>query len=390
MGIYYADLYPLLLPVHKSVESPTSTTFEDTQSYVVTTPPAIQTVFHHAGLKRRPRYPEASHLSGAGPSQGYGAIPGSPREDAPLLPSHARHTDSLSEAVATRYIPFWSVFAWLFNIITFQSFRPLADVEEEEVREAQNQPAYRYGHGKSRPRIAGGGANLPLLVIAALSEWIALLDTRGTGGSFLGSMMGCLQGFESDLADLERILTTPLPIIYAAHLRHTVWIYLFFLPFQLIDPLGYLAVLAVALAAFLYLGFLAAAEEVEQPFGYEENDLDLDMLIRDIIHVDIQATLARGTPNSSPASASKEAGEPSQGSIADACKLQDSLKVSHDDPHGQGHGDDTPVMSAPPVVKKEQLNTNTSLPVATQVTIQPAPTPMNGAQSSRPSAGPSK
>lgn len=47
----------------------------------------------------------------------------------------------------------------------------------------------------------------------------------------------------------------------------TVWLYLFFLPFQLIEQLGYLVILAVAIAAFLYLGFLAAGEEIEQPFG---------------------------------------------------------------------------------------------------------------------------
>ena len=47
----------------------------------------------------------------------------------------------------------------------------------------------------------------------------------------------------------------------------TVWLYLCFLPFQLTQPLGYLTVLAVGVAAFLYLGFLAAGEEMEQPFG---------------------------------------------------------------------------------------------------------------------------
>jgi len=42
------------------------------------------------------------------------------------------------------------------------------------------------------------------------------------------------------------------------------------------------------IASFIYLGFLAAGEEIEQPFGYDENDLDLDLFCRAIIHVDIQ------------------------------------------------------------------------------------------------------
>lgn len=64
----------------------------------------------------------------------------------------------------------------------------------------------------------------------------------------------------------------------------------------------------VCVGAFVYLGFTAAGEEIEQPFGtflslvswrlhllimvliagYEDNDLDLDMFCREIIRQDIQ------------------------------------------------------------------------------------------------------
>jgi len=98
-----------------------------------------------------------------------------------------------------------------------------------------------------------------------------------------------------------------------------VWLYLFFLPFQLTEPLGYMTILAVAIAAFLYLGFLAAGEEIEEPFGYEENDLDIDLFIRDIIHVDMQTLMSRSCPNSYPALKPKDAGERTQGAIADTC-----------------------------------------------------------------------
>jgi hypothetical protein len=66
-------------------------------------------------------------------------------------------------------------------------------------------------------------------------------------------------------------------------------------------------VLQVSLGAFVYLGFVAAGEEIEQPFGasffrgvthfssfeirvagYDDNDLDLDMFCRDIIRQDIR------------------------------------------------------------------------------------------------------
>ena len=44
-------------------------------------------------------------------------------------------------------------------------------------------------------------------------------------------------------------------------------IYLFFLPFQLVDQFGYYTIPGVGIAAFIYLGLIAAGEEIEQPFG---------------------------------------------------------------------------------------------------------------------------
>lgn len=49
-----------------------------------------------------------------------------------------------------------------------------------------------------------------------------------------------------------------------------VWIYLFLLPFQLVNQFGWYTIPGVAVAAFFYIGFLAAGEEIEQPFGYDE------------------------------------------------------------------------------------------------------------------------
>ncbi|KAI0326183.1 UPF0187-domain-containing protein [Cubamyces sp. BRFM 1775] len=154
------------------------------------------------------------------------------------------------------------------------------------LREATDRLGFT--HSKHRPRLAGGGENLPLQILRSLSVWVSVLDERGVvPGSTLGGMYGCLAAFEDSLCTLERILTTPLPFVYSVHIR-TVWIYLFFLPFQLVDLFGWYAIPGVAIAAFIYLGMIAAGEEIEQPFGYDENDLDLDFFCRAIVHADIE------------------------------------------------------------------------------------------------------
>ena len=44
---------------------------------------------------------------------------------------------------------------------------------------------------------------------------------------------------------------------------------LLFLPFQLEPILGWTSPLAVGIAAFLFLGFLAIGEAIQSPFGYD-------------------------------------------------------------------------------------------------------------------------
>ncbi|KAF7358756.1 hypothetical protein MSAN_01214600 [Mycena sanguinolenta] len=151
------------------------------------------------------------------------------------------------------------------------------------------------------------GENLPEEVLRCLSEWVSVLEERGTvPETSLGAILGGIQQFEMSLTTLEHILTTPLPFVYSVHIRCgplsfssysrnssrlasvVVWLYLFLLPLQLVNDFGWHTVPAVCVGAFIYLGFLAAGEEIEQPFGYDDNDLDLDMFCPDIIQLDIR------------------------------------------------------------------------------------------------------
>ncbi|KAE9404654.1 hypothetical protein BT96DRAFT_916745 [Gymnopus androsaceus JB14] len=128
-----------------------------------------------------------------------------------------------------------------------------------------------------RTNVGGDGDNLPLEILRCLSEWCSVLEDRGTvPGTSMGAIMGCIASFEDSLSG------------------DTVWIFLIFLPFQLVGMFGWHSIGGTLIASFIYLGFLAAGEEIEQPFGMRfaldrgSNDLDLDLFCRAIIHVDIQ------------------------------------------------------------------------------------------------------
>ena len=94
-------------------------------------------------------------------------------------------------------------------------------------------------HGEEEDYPKGRGSSLPLELIGVMSSYLATIEDRGTvPGMSLGPMIGALQGLEDCLTTLEKILTTPLPFVYSAHIRHTVWLYLFFLPFQICETFG--------------------------------------------------------------------------------------------------------------------------------------------------------
>ncbi|KAI1782735.1 hypothetical protein LXA43DRAFT_1187438 [Ganoderma leucocontextum] len=170
-------------------------------------------------------------------------------------------------------------------------------------------------HSKHRPRLS---------VLDERGVVSGEYEPRPGIGRHLGGMYGCLAAFEDSLATLERILTTPLPFVYSVYIWFVIKIgvccnitptsrtrsapdfsqyhcldLLVFLPFQLIDLFGYYAILGVCIAAFICLGLIAAGEEIEQPFGYDENDLrlDLNFFCSATIHADIERSKRISCPN---------------------------------------------------------------------------------------------
>jgi putative membrane protein len=78
------------------------------------------------------------------------------------------------------------------------------------------------------------------------------------------------------LGACERILKTPIPLAYTIHLKQLVLVYCLTLPFQFVDELIWMTAPIVALVSFTILGIEEIGIEIEDPFGYDANDLPLD------------------------------------------------------------------------------------------------------------------
>ncbi|KAL7334959.1 hypothetical protein PS15p_200510 [Mucor circinelloides] len=80
----------------------------------------------------------------------------------------------------------------------------------------------------------------------------------------------------NSLTAFERIVHTPIPKAYNIHLKQAVVLYIFFLPFALVDSLAWIVAPVVALVSFTLFGIEAIGAEIENPFGYDDNDLPLN------------------------------------------------------------------------------------------------------------------
>jgi ion channel-forming bestrophin family protein len=97
-----------------------------------------------------------------------------------------------------------------------------------------------------------------------------------------GNMLLAISGMVDCLTHFERIRNSPVPIAYSIHLKQTLMAYLLTLPFQLFGTMGWVTIGVVFVASFTLLGIEAIGTEIENPFGYDENDLRMDVFCADL------------------------------------------------------------------------------------------------------------
>jgi hypothetical protein len=151
---------------------------------------------------------------------------------------------------------------------------------------------------RARIQHQSGTHNLPLEISLYLSSYIAALQNRkAVDATTISNLLATVNLLVDALTGLERILTTPIPFSYSVHLWTVTLIYCFFLPFQLWLTLKWVTVPGTIIASFVFFGFLVAGEEIENPFGYDKNDLNLDHFTSGIIRNELAAISGTPTPD---------------------------------------------------------------------------------------------
>lgn len=92
----------------------------------------------------------------------------------------------------------------------------------------------------------------------------------------------------------ERIASTPIPKAYSIHLKHLLLIYCFATPFQFVAELSWWTIPVAGTISFALLGVEAIGLEIENPFGYDYNDLPLENIATKMTE-DIQELINSGS-----------------------------------------------------------------------------------------------
>ena len=86
------------------------------------------------------------------------------------------------------------------------------------------------------------------------------------------------------LGGCERILKTPMPLLYTVVLKTLLLIYFMVLPFELVNGLNWWTGPVIAFISLIMLTIDEIGAEIEEPFGEDPSDLPLDMICATILH----------------------------------------------------------------------------------------------------------
>jgi len=109
-----------------------------------------------------------------------------------------------------------------------------------------------------------------------------LYDSKKITGDQLIILNAELQSFSDICGACERIKNTPIPYSYSAFIKKFIFFYVMTLPFGYAFNLGYYVGPVVVFIFYVLASLELIAEEIEDPFGSDENDLPTQKIAANI------------------------------------------------------------------------------------------------------------
>jgi len=222
------------------------------------------------------------------------ATPITPKTSRPVPPRTAtRHEGALAEEDEIYLIPAYK--PPRFQILELW---PFSILKGRRIRSAKNAKGERARKIRAKMMNKADTHNLPLEISLYIGSYIGALQRRKTEDPMtINHLLQSLNQLSTALAGLERILSTPVPYSYRIHLWVILCCYCLALPLQIVKKMEWYTIPGVILFAAVFFGFLVAGEEIENPFGYARNDLNLDHFTGNIIRNELHAISSAPPPD---------------------------------------------------------------------------------------------
>jgi ion channel-forming bestrophin family protein len=150
----------------------------------------------------------------------------------------------------------------LRNGVQFNELEPVGNNFQDDLK--------KYNHKPNR---------IASLLYMRVNE---LYMSKRISGDQLMNLDKELKDFIDIIGACERIRNTPIPYSYMMYVKKFIFIYIITLPFGFVTQSGYMTVIIVVLITFVLMSVELIAEEIEDPFGRDLNDLPTDELAEKI------------------------------------------------------------------------------------------------------------
>ncbi len=125
------------------------------------------------------------------------------------------------------------------------------------------------------------------IALLMMQQATKLYNEKKISGEQLIVLNNELQSFTDTCGACERIRNTPIPYSYSVFLKKFIFFYIMTLPFGFVFSLGYFVIPVVAFVFYVLASLELIAEEIEDPFGRDANDLPTEKIASNIrLHIE--------------------------------------------------------------------------------------------------------
>ncbi len=131
------------------------------------------------------------------------------------------------------------------------------------------------------PELAGFDKNkhVPNQITSFIAQRIYRLKKEGKiSGDELITLNNELQSFSDICGGCERIKNTPIPFSHSVFVKKFIFTYILTMPFGFVFSLGFWVIPVVTFIFYVLASLELIAEEIEDPFGGDENDLPIEKI----------------------------------------------------------------------------------------------------------------